>query len=527
MLSSNDISFIKEKGITEQQIQDQISRFEKGFPELNIIKPAGLKDGVRKLTEKQVADFEKAYEKLSKRLKKVKFVPASGAATRMFKHLYEVLNNYSGSEDDYLKLMADKSFNSFYYMCHNIRNFAFYNDLVEAVENKGSSIEEISKKKDFPFLLKTLLQKDGLNYGNLPKGLLKFHRTFTDERTPVQEQLLEGIFYARSGKKVELHFTVSPEHEALFKNHVNGLLPQMQSEHKVKFKIEFSVQKPSTDTIAVNNDLSPVRDENNNLLFRPGGHGALIYNLNEIDADLIFVKNIDNVVQDRMKEDTYVYKRVLAGVLLSVREKAAFYYKKLNKKPTEDLIIEAGEFLRKKMFTIAPFDYCEWDTKKKVAFLKEKLNRPIRVCGVVRNEGEPGGGPFWVEGKDGSKSLQIVESSQFAENQKEILSKASYFNPVDIVCSTKNLQGRKFDLLEYIDHNTGFISTKSVAGKTIKALELPGLWNGAMANWNTIFIEVPISTFNPVKTVNDLLRAEHLFERDLLQADEYASKVEI
>ena len=520
MLSEKDLTFIRERGISENQIEQQIEQFRKGFPNLNIIKPAVNNDGVKKLTDNQLNDYIKVYAKTSRRLKRVKFVPASGAATRMFKHLFSILYDYDSSEDSYLKLIADKDFSSPYYMCKNLKKFAFYNDLVGAIENGGSSIGEISKNKDFPLLMKSLLLSPGLNYSNMPKGLLKFHKTFDEDRTSVHEHLIEGILYARAGKKVNLHFTVSANHIEMFKQHTNAIIPKLQKEHKVKIEVLYSVQKPSTDTIAVDKENNPVHDKDGNLVFRPGGHGTLIYNLNEIDADLIFVKNIDNVVQDRLKEDTIIYKKALAGIVLTLKKKAAEYYKKLNKKIKDDLLVEVEEFIRKKLFVIPPEEYNQWDKAKKTEFLLKIINRPIRVCGMVRNEGEPGGGPFWVKDDDGTKSLQIIESSQFSDDQKNIMLKSTHFNPVDLVCSVKDFKGNKYDLLDFVDSSTGFISEKSFDGKEIKALELPGLWNGAMANWNTIFIEVPASTFNPVKTLNDLLRTEHMFENDLLQNDD-------
>ncbi len=520
MLSDKDMNLNRDNGISQKQIEQQINQFKQGFPALNIIKPAVNRDGIKQLGEKKLIEYIKVYDKSPRRLKKTKFVPASGAASRMFQKMHEVLTNYKGTEDDYLKIMSNRGFQSVYYTCHNLKNFAFYGDLISILEKKGISIDELSKKKDFTLLLKYLLDTDGLNYSNLPKGLIKFHRTFDGDRTPVHEHLIEGIFYAASGKKVSIQFTVSQNHIELFKQHIETIIPKLTKEYKVKFDISFSIQKPETDTITVDTKNNPVYDKNGKLVFRPGGHGALIYNLNEIDADLIFIKNIDNIVQDRMKEDTYIYKKALAGLLLNVRKKAAGYYKKLNKKIKDDLLIKIEEFVKKEMFVIIPEKYSKWDKNKKVEYLLGKINRPIRVCGMVRNEGEPGGGPFWVMASDGSMSLQIVESSQFNDDQKHIMTKATHFNPVDIVCSIKDFKGKKHDLLKFIDKNTGFISNKSLDGKQVKVLELPGLWNGAMANWNTIFVEVPASTFNPVKTINDLLRAEHLFEKDLLQIND-------
>jgi hypothetical protein len=523
MFSKQDLKFIEEKGVSKSKIEHQIEQFKKGFPVLGIIKSAVNRDGIKQLNEKQLAEFTRKYSKAPNRLKRVKFVPASGAATRMFKKLYDLIQNYKGTEAEYLDIITDKSFNSINYMFQNLKSFAFYNDLIQALDKNNLNICDIIRDNNYPQLFNVLLEEHGLNYGNLPKGLLKFHKTIDAERTPVYEHLIEGIEYAASGKKVNLHFTVSLLHLELFIEHVNAIKPALQKQFKVKFKISYSIQKPSTDTIAVDSENNPIHDENGNLVFRPGGHGALIYNLNDIDADLIFIKNIDNVVQDRIKGDTYIYKKALAGMLLCIREKAMKYHKKLNRKVKDEFLCEVEEFVRKTLFVIPPANFSEWHKDKKNEFLRSKINRPIRVCGMVRNEGEPGGGPFWVEASDGSVSLQIVEGSQFAPYQKELLNNATHFNPVDIVCSTKDFKGKKYDLTKFIDENAGFISTKSINGKEIKALELPGLWNGAMANWNTIFVEVPATTFNPVKTINDLLRAEHLFENDMLQLDEDAS----
>jgi hypothetical protein len=525
MLNDRDSKILEEKGIAPQQIEQQIQQFKNGFSPLKIVKPALVKDGVRQLTDKKLVDYVALYEKNSKRLKKLKFVPASGAATRMFKKQFEILNTYKGTEEDYLKLMSEKDFNSINYMCQNLKKFAFFNDLVQSIESNGSNFEEISKNKDIVKLIENLLTESGLNYGNLPKGLLKFHRTESAERTPVEEHLIEGAMYAGTGRKVHMHFTVSADHLDLFKKHLDKVVPAYQKQFKVKYNISFSIQKPKTDTIAVDMENEPVRDEQGNLVFRPGGHGALIYNLNEVDADLIFIKNIDNVVQDRLKEETYVYKKALAGILLETYLLAEEYYKKLSKRVKPELLAKTEEFIEKRLGFKLPESYNQESDTNKKAYLSGVLNRPYRVCGMVRNEGEPGGGPFWVQHDDGSKSLQIIEGSQFLPEQKEIMNKATYFNPVDLVCYTKNFKGKPFDLTQFVDQQTGFISTKSVQGKEIKALELPGLWNGAMAFWNTIFVEVPIGTFNPVKTLSDLLRAEHLYEKDLLSQELSATDI--
>lgn len=356
------------------------------------------------------------------------------------------------------------------------------------------------------------MESKGLNYGQLPKGLLLFHNYSDGARTPLEEHLVEGALYAASEGIVHLHYTVSPEHKALFEAKVSQAKAKYESLYNVKFDISFSVQKPSTDTIAVNPDNTPFRNADGSLLFRPGGHGALIENLNEIDADVVFIKNIDNVVPDRIKEDTVKYKQVIAGILVSLQAKAFEYVK----------VLESGVYDHAKLEEIIRFvqrDLCcrkpdikDLEDAELVIYLKTKLNRPMRVCGVVKNVGEPGGGPFLTFNTDGTISLQILESSQIDKNNTEYMkmfTEGTHFNPVDLVCATKDAYGKHYNLPDYVDRSTCFISNKSKSGKELKALELPGLWNGAMSDWNTVFVEVPLSTFNPVKTVNDLLREQH------------------
>ncbi len=516
MFSEKELTLIKNKGLTEYEIEEQVNRFKIGFPSIQITKAATISNGIKVLKEKKLYEMIDCYEKQSKRLKKIKFVPASGAASRMFKDLFEVMNNYNESEEDYLKIMANREFGSIYYICHNICNFAFFSDLKKVIEKKGSSFEEISKKKDVLAFLKNLLTEQGLNYASLPKGLLKFHRCDDGEKTPVEEHMIEGALYASSNKKVKIHFTVSENHLQLFKDHINDIKEKYETKFKVKYTIDFSLQKQNTDTIAVDLKNEPFRNSNGELVFRPGGHGALIQNLMNLDADIVFVKNIDNVIQSRLQEDTVKYKKALAGILIQTRNSSFEWVKKLKKKRNTKYIEDASLFVRRYLGVSFPDSYVLFSNDKKVEFLLTKLDRPIRVCGMVRNEGEPGGGPFWVENSDGSNALQIVESSQIDESKKSLMKKATHFNPVDLVCSITNYKGKKFNLNNFIDTETGFISVKSYEGKELKALELPGLWNGAMANWNTLFVEVPITTFSPVKTINDLLKTEHLYHKDLL-----------
>ncbi|NTV84940.1 MAG: DUF4301 family protein, partial [Bacteroidales bacterium] len=453
------------------------------------------------------------YDRTAKDLKLIKFVPASGAATRMFKHLFEFRELPVNKKQD-AKILDDSDFNSVGYFFSHLNKFAFYDDLKRIMSRAGLNIEECMKKLEFDTILDFFLTPKGMNYGNLPKGVLKFHHYGTFARTSTGEHLVEGAHYcANRAKRVTVHLTVSPEHLSNFKDLIAYVQPYYESMFGVLYDISFSVQKPSTDTIAVDMDNEPFREKDGSLVFRPAGHGALIENLNDLDCDIVFIKNIDNVVPDRLKAETYRYKKLIGGLLLQVQGKAFSLLKALDKKPpSEETIEEAIQFCEKQISTAFPPDFFYWLESKKVRYLQNLLNRPIRICGMVKNEGEPGGGPFWVKNNEGEVSLQIVESSQIdlkKADQKQIFSSSTHFNPVDLVCSLKNYKGEKFDLHQFIDKNAGFISIKSKDGKQLKALELPGLWNGAMANWITVFVEVPIITFNPVKTVNDLLREQH------------------
>lgn len=399
---------------------------------------------------------------------------------------------------------------------HSLRKFekfAFYSDLNEAcLKTAGQGISELLAVGKYKAVVSALLEAAGLNYGSLPKGLLKFHKYEDGNRTPVEEHLVEGALYAANKNgKVNVHFTVSPEHRALFKALVDEKASAYAKKYGVDYNVSFSEQKPSTDTIAADMENKPFRD-NGKLLFRPGGHGALIENLNDLDADIIFIKNIDNVVPDKMKGDTVLYKKLIAGVLVALQQKTFSYLQLLDSgKYTHDQVLEILQFLQKNLHCKNP-EVKNLEDSELAIYLKKKLNRPMRVCGMVKNVGEPGGGPFLAYNSDGTISLQILESSQIDMKdpaKKEMFEKGTHFNPVDLVCAVRDYKGHKFDLVKYVDKATGFISYKSKNGKDLKALELPGLWNGAMSDWNTVFVEVPLSTFNPVKTVNDLLRAQH------------------
>jgi len=510
MFRPKDISQISARGSNLEQVEKQILNFENGFPFLKLIEPATNYHGIIKLSESEILKFKNIFEeKITEGLKPIKFVPASGAASRMFKSLFSALSDFQDGKtvgnidgnDEALKFL------------NQINQFAFYNDLKAVASKEGDLIDSISSVQ----LLELLLLENGLNYGNLPKGLLKFHKYAEEIRTPLEEHLIEGALYSKDKENtVNIHFTVSPEHQLLFEKHVAEIIPKYEQLFQVKYFINFSQQKPSTDTIAVSLDNEPFRNGDDSLLFRPAGHGALLVNLNELEADLIFIKNIDNVVTDQHRETTIEYKKALAGVLLNIQEQVFFYQKTLKEHHPSTLesafYAEASNFLEN-VLNIKPTQSQYYSEKEELYYyFSKKFNRPLRVCGMVKNQGDPGGGPFFAMNNDGSISLHIVESSQIDNRNTEqaaLVKAVTHFNPVDLVCSVRNHQGEKYNLLDFTDPTTGFISVKSKDGKDLKAQELPGLWNGSMADWNTIFVEVPVETFNPVKTVTDLLRKEH------------------
>ncbi len=505
MLNAKDLELLAAKGITEGQIKEQLACFEKGFPYLEIEASASVEKGIKVISQEEQARYMEVWDAyLAKNKKIVKFVPASGAASRMFKNMFAFLSaDYAVPTTDFEK----KFFNE-------ITNFAFYPALNEkCMENEGKDIPALIAAGEYKAVVSNLLESKGLNYGALPKGLLLFHKYPDGPRTAMEEHLAEGAMYAKNNAgEVNIHFTVSPEHKALFEQLVAKKVPGFENRFSVKYDVSFSIQKPSTDTIAAAMDNTPFRTKDGNLLFRPGGHGALIENLNDVEADVVFVKNIDNVVPDSFKCSTVIWKKVLAGVLVSLQEKIFGYLKLIETgKYTHAQVEEMIHFLQNELCVRKP-DIKTLEDADLILYIKKKLLRPLRVCGMVKNVGEPGGGPFLAVNPDGTVSLQILESSQIDMNdpkKKALFEKGTHFNPVDLVCAVKNHKGEKYNLPDFVDKNTGFISYKSKDGRDLKALELPGLWNGAMSDWNTVFVEVPISTFNPVKTVNDLLRKEH------------------
>ncbi|MCC8089492.1 MAG: DUF4301 family protein [Rikenellaceae bacterium] len=485
MFSEKDILQIQERGISVEKIQRQIKNFENGFPYLGILRAATLNDGIKNYSREEVVGLADSYDRRKKGAV-VKFVPASGAATRMFKDLYEFLN--TGEINDSVRRVME-----------DIEKFPFFADLKASGIDLGDSKEVIS-----------YIVGEGLNYGNLPKGLILFHKYDDESRTAVEEHLAEaGAYGVSSENRARIHFTVSPEHLELFDRHVKESVPKFEQEYGVKYDVTFSCQKPSTDTIAVDMENNPFREDDGSILFRPAGHGALLENLNDIDADIIFIKTVDNVVPDHLKSDTVLYKRAMAEILLRLQQRCFEYVNALECGANEPLLEEIEEFIKEDLSYNFRNEFSRKTNKEKANTMMGILNRPIRVCGIVRNEGEPGGGPFWVRSEEGDVSLQIAESAQIAPEKSDVMRKATHFNPVDIVCAVKDYRDKKFDLLKFTDPRTGFISEKSKNGRKLKAQELPGLWNGSMAGWNTVFVEVPISTFSPVKTVNDLLRPQH------------------
>ena len=500
--TDQDLAQLEGLGLTIERVQAQIDNFREGFPKSRLDAPATpANGGIRVLSDKEIARYERQYRTLGRGKRLLKFVPASGAATRMFKDLYAFASTYFGVASNF-----DREFPEVKLFLENIRSFAFWNDLKACMAAADLDIEDYLQRGDYSTIINFLLKEQYLAYGSLPKGLLKFHRYGEVQRTPVEEHIVEGALYARcSDGTVNLHFTISPEHRAAFRRKVASVKQYYEATFGIKLKITFSEQKHYTDIIAVDEQNNPVRDDDGRLVFRPGGHGALIENLNEQHADIIFIKNIDNVVPDWMKHTTVIYKQVLAGMLLELKAKVDDALRTLDARPDAKTVKRLADFAAKELNIAVP-DGCT------ASQLHDLLNRPMRICGMVKNLGEPGGGPFYTIDTRGHRSLQIVESAQVNHNdpqQEAIFQGSTHFNPVDLVCSTRNYRGRYFDLRRYVDPKTGFISKKTKGAVTLKSQELPGLWNGAMADWITLFVEVPVATFNPVKTVNDLLRKEH------------------
>lgn len=515
--SDKDLRQISDHGLTLEEVQKHLGFFKMSPPYQNLLRPCTPGDGIKAITEQEIHAFTETYEVEALKHHCIKFVPASGAATRMFrtplwfmKQEKEIMREPIASQ----ARAGRENARELLTFMDGIKEFAFFKDLESVISEHGLRIESLLEIGGFTEIIRFLLTEKGLNYANLPKGLLKFHEYPDGSRSAFEEHLVEAASYVlNQNGECFLHLTVSPEHMEEFQDLFRRVKSYYENKYEVSFHVTFSIQKKSTDTIAVDLNNNPFRQKDGRLLFRPGGHGALIENLNDLKGDIIFIKNIDNVVPDRLKFETFKWKKIIGGYLLTVRKQIFAMMQRLLSGTTDKLFLdEVASFLKDELLLTVPSFTEKFSPDEKREFLIEKLNRPIRVCGMVKNEGEPGGGPFWVKDKNGKISLQLVESAQIepdSEEQQAILSASTHFSPVDLVCSVRDCQGRPFDLRKYIDQNAVFISYKSKEGKDLKALERPGLWNGAMAHWISLFVDVPEITFNPVKTVNDLLRKEH------------------
>ena len=504
MLTAEDRKQLSQKGISEQQIESQLTQFREGFPYLRLRGAAAIGAGIFAPSDSECQAFVKAWEAYKAEGHHVtKFVPASGAASRMFKNMFEFRDgDHDAPQTNFERTYFDR-----------LHDFAFFPALDDACQVLyGMGADALIADGRYKDVVSAMLDEEGLNYGQLPKGLLQVHAYDDSARTPLEEHLVEAALYATSSGQADVHFTVSTEHRELFEELVERILPEYEQKFGIKYHVSFSEQKPSTDTLAATMDNEPFRTDDGRLLFRPGGHGALIQNLSDLESEVVFIKNIDNVVPDRLKPATTLWKQVIAGVLVIAQRKVFDYLHLLEKGvPGRAELEEINHFVRHDLCTEIP-QLAELTDEQLANVLRIKLNRPMRVCGMVKNVGEPGGGPFLAFNPDGSVSPQILESSQIDTHNPAYMAMfqgGTHFNPVDLVCAIRDYQGNRFDLPRYVDPATGFISFKSKNGKELKALELPGLWNGAMSDWSTIFVEVPLETFNPVKTVNDLLREQH------------------
>jgi hypothetical protein len=517
MLVDHDLEQIKAQGQSEREISTQLACFEKPAFHLTLARPCTVGDGIRTVSQSQHEVYLKLHAGAASAGRFLKFVPASGAASRMFQVLAQY---YRYGESLYLPEISqaahkgDLPARSLLTFCQQLEDFAFFNDLHRVMQGAGLDIYALKEKGRFREVLHYLLTEAGLNYLSLPKGLLKFHAYGSASRTPVEEHLVEAALHVRDLKgRCRLHFTILPEHEERFRALVRQKAPSLGELFACSFQVDFSFQSRATDTIVVDLDNRPFRGEDGRLLFWPGGHGALLDNLNSLQGDLVYIKNIDNVVPDRLKEPTVLWKKIIGGFLVSLQDQVYGYVHRLiSGEADRHLLEEIRSFAATQLLLVLPDGFAALPPGRQQEILIKRLNRPIRVCGVVKNEGEPGGAPFWVKELDGSLSLQIVETAQVdfdAPGQQEIWAASTHFNPVDLVVGLRDFQGRPFKLGEFMNPDAVFISRKSKKGKYFKVLERPGLWNGAMHHWLTVFLEVPLITFNPVKSVLDLLRPEH------------------
>ena len=511
--NQTDTDFINQKGLTLKKVEQQLELLKTGLPFINLARAATINDGIFQFSYERASELITSYDSKKEQLDIVKFVPASGAATRMFKFLFEFLKTYDPKKESvngYINKNKALELSLFFI---GLEKLPFYKLVIQFLEENCEIDNKSSNDQKLFAFIEAVLDEDQLGFSDFPKGLLPFHRYKNHLASAFEEHLFEAALYVAAKGKAVLHFTISDKHKDNFNEEFKRIQKVVEQKTNTIFDISFSYQKESTDTIAVTYKNEIVREDNGQLYFRPSGHGALLENLNALDGDIIFIKNIDNVVVYEYEIEVAKSKKMLAGLLIEIKEEAFKYAKNLDKKVLLDTdIVEIAEFLITKMNVVISPEFEKYSKQYQIEYLKSKLDRPIRICGMVQNEGEPGGGPFWVKDEGANLSLQIVESAQINKKskiQKNILKKATHFNPVDLVCSIKNYKGEVYDLQKFVDPQTAFITMKTKVDKEIKALELPGLWNGSMSNWNTIFVEVPLVTFNPVKTVNDLLKSTH------------------
>jgi hypothetical protein len=504
LFSADDMRQVREHGLTEAQVMAQMQRFKTGAEPIRLNRPCTVGDGIISIPAGEIEGLVKYHDREAARGRLMKFVPASGAASRMFKEWFCRL------EEDCLDTeAAAQTFSG------DIRKFAFYEDLNRQISRRGQSLEGWLEQGRYRNILAEILTAEGLHYGYLPKALVKFHAYPEGSRTALEEHLVEAVLYVKDRKRISrIHFTVSEEHRRDVEQYLSGIKKRYEQHYDVRFDIDVSIQSADTDTIAVDMENRPFLDEAGKLLLRPGGHGALLSNLNRIPAaDIIFLKNIDNVVPDHLKPQTVLHKKILGGYLITLQERIFEYLKWLAADLTDECHLDLiFSFSRERLSIVFPPWFKDLSLVEKRTMIFAKLNRPIRVCGMVKNEGEPGGGPFWADEKDGTQSLQIIEEFQVdtrSQTQQAAWSLATHFNPVDLVCGIRDYRNRKYDLQQFVNQDAFSVVRKSEKGRDLRALELPGFWNGSMANWITIFVEVPLETFNPVKTVYDLIRPSH------------------
>ncbi len=511
--TSQQLAQLDRKGIDPATIKQQLARFKNGFPGVSLERAAIINDGILEIDDDHKNELIDFYDRMSPQLEILKFVPASGAATRMFKFLHQFVNSYDPDQESINAYINKNKARELFTFFIAIEKFPFYSDVITKLKEEHPDwLAKPDRMKKLLFA-KYVLTDAGMNYGNMPKGLVPFHQYKDHSATAFEEHLFEASIYASSGNQAKLHFTIAPAFKGHFKSEFERIEHIVEKKTNTSIDIDFSYQHEHTDTIAVDKNNQPVVTEDGLLFFRPSGHGALLSNLNDLTADVLFIKNIDNVTVSSLEQEVASYKKMIAGLLLELQQQSFDYLKQIDDGDVDEVLkVEIEQFLQRDLGAVFPKDYVKYAPDHQLAYLHDRLNRPLRVCGMVKNEGEPGGGPFWVKNQKGEISLEIVEGAQVDQTdkrQQQIFKNGTHFNPVDLVCGIKDYQGKKFDLHQFCDPDTGFITYKSRLGKEIKAQERPGLWNGGMAYWNTVFVEVPLLTFNPVKTVNDLLKPAH------------------